>query len=865
MPKTHTFSRSFNGGEISPEMYGQIADGKYQSGLKTARNVICSPQGTAYNRAGLAYVRGTKYPAKKARLIPFTFNTSQTVAIEIGEGYFRFHTAGATILDSYGAPVEASNSYIEADLFELEYEQSGDIITFTHPSYPPMLLSRLSATSWSFEEESYDPPISAPGGVSVSPYVPSSASINVDTYTAYYYQITSVMSDDIKESEGSTAESGSGNLYVTGARNTITWDAVSGAKKYNVYRMVGGVYCYLGTTTTTTFVDTDITPDGSKTPPIYDAPFSNEGQIVSVPVTNGGSNYGSTGGMINSITVINSPWYWDKNRASWVLTLSDPTGSGAVLAVGTVTFHETGAIDSYSIDTINVTSAGSGYTNPTITPSDNMELYSGYWDYTIDKNPVEVQLSVTDTGGGTGALLRATVVAGVITDIVVVNPGRGYVSPVVSITNAIGGSGAVIGTPVVGADTDYPSCVTYHQQRKCFAGTTKKPQNLWMTKSGTEDNMSYSLPIRDDDRIAFRIAARQMNRILHMVPLGKLILLTSAAEQAVTALNGDVLTPTSIGAPTQSYIGANEVRPIVVNTNLIYGAARGGHVREMAYSWQANGYATGDLSLRAAHLFDNMNLVDSAYSKAPKPIVWFVSDSGKLLGLTYVPEQQVGAWHWHDTDGTFESCCCVAENNEDFLYVIVKRTINGNELRYVERMATRQYTDPADAFFVDCGGTYSGAATKTLTGLDWLEGKTVSILADGAVHPQRVVTGGSITLQHTATKVQVGLPYNSDAVTLPPAFQEITGFGQGVPKNINKCWIRLNESSGISVGPDEDNLTPMKNRTTEPYGNAPEYFTGVREIVIEGEWNMDAQLFVRQSEPLPMEIVSITMEIAIGG
>ena len=134
---------------------------------------------------------------------------------------------------------------------------------------------------------------------------------------------------------------------------------------------------------------------------------------------------------------------------------------------------------------------------------------------------------------------------------------------------------------------------------------------------------------------------------------------------------------------------------------MVYAAARGGHVRELGYNWQANGFITGDLSLRAPHLFDNFTISDMALAKAPLPIVWMTSSSGKLIGFTYVPEQQVGAWHQHDTDGTFESVATVSEGNDDVVYCVIKRTINGASKKYIERMGTRLYATQRDSFFVD--------------------------------------------------------------------------------------------------------------------------------------------------------------------
>ena len=680
MSSIRTLQRSFAGGEVSPEMFGRIDDSKYQSGLAKCRNFVTKPQGPAENRAGFQFVRAVKDSTKKVRLIPFTYSTTQTMVIEVGAGYFRFHTLGATLMNG-GVPYEIANPFAEPDLFDLHFVQSADVLTLTHPNYAPRELRRVGALNWQLTTIAFTPAIATPTGVGAAPNA-------TDTTYTYNYVVTAIAADGYSESAASGAVTCTNNLFTTGRWNTISWGAVSGASRYNVYKLQGGLYGYIGQTTGLSIVDDNIAPDLGKTPPNYETVFSAAG--------------------------------------------------------------------------------------------------------------------------------------------------------------------------------DYPAAVSYFEQRRCFAGTINKPQNIWMTRSGTESAMCYSLPIRDDDRIAFRVAAREANTIRHIVPLTQLLLLTSSAEWRVTSVNSDAITPNTISVRPQSYVGASNVQPVIINNSLIYGAARGGHVRELGYSWQANGFITGDLSLRAAHLFDTFDVVDMTYAKAPQPLVWFISTSGKLLGLTYVPEQQIGAWHQHDTDGVFESCTVVAEGSEDVLYCVVRRTIGGNSVRYVERMASRQFTDQADAFFVDCGLTYSGAPATTISGLTHLEGKTVSILADGAVHPQRVVTGGAITLDQAASKVQIGLPITADLQTLPMAAQIDGSFGQGRYKNVNKVWLRVYRSSGIFVGPDAGNLTEAKQRTTEPYGTAPALKSEEIQVLLTPSWADSGQIFVRQSDPLPLSIVSMTAEVALG-
>lgn len=775
MPNVRTLQRSFAGGEMSPEMFGRIDDVKYQTGAATMKNFIATPQGPAENRAGFAFVREVKDSTKRTRLIPFTYSTTQTMVIELSPGYIRFHTQGGTLM-SGGVPYEIANPYAEADLFDIHYVQSADVMTLVHPNYAPRELRRLGATNWTLTTINFGSPIAAPTGVTATRYIPASSSTNADTYETMSYVVTAITSDEIGESVSSSVASVTNNIFVTGATNTISWSAVTGASRYRVYKLLGGLYGYIGSTTTTSIVDNNIAPDLSVTPPIYDNEFVSSG--------------------------------------------------------------------------------------------------------------------------------------------------------------------------------NYPGAVSYFEQRRCFAGTINEPQKIWMTKSGTESNLSYGLPIRDDDRIEFRVAAREANTIRHIVPLTQLLLLTGSAEWRVSSLNSDEITPTTISVRPQSYIGASNVQPVIINNALVYCGARGGHVRELGYNWQASGFITNDLSIRSAHLFDNYEISDMAFAKAPIQMVWFVSTSGMLLGLTYTPEQQVGAWHKHDTDGIFESCTVVAEGNEDRLYVVVKRTINGQTKRYVERMSSRHFDSIEGAFFVDSGATYNGTNTtattvtvsggttwgpadvltitassaiftypgtgdvndaivltdtagnkyrltirsttsttvatarvdvtlpvalrntattrysfarNTISGLSWLEGKTVSILADGAVQPRKVVTSGTITIDRASSVIHIGLPYASDLQSLPLAMGIDNGMGQGRYKNVNKAWLRVFQSSGIFIGPDPQNLVEAKQRTTEPYGSPPALKTEEIQIMLTPSWLDSGQVFVRQSDPLPLSIVGMTLEVAVGG
>lgn len=677
MANIRVLKQSFSGGEVSPEMFGRIEDAGYQNGAAMVRNFMVRPQGSLENRAGFAFVRAAKYADKAVRLIAFAYSPTQTLVIEFGHKYCRFHSQGGTVLDGSGGVYEIATPYEEAHLFDVHYVQSADVMTLVHPQYAPRELRRYGAADWRLQEIAFEPTLAPPANVKGQAH----GGGGIETQ----YVVTSIDGND--ESRASEAVKLINNLYTTGNRNVLSWDKVAGAKRYKVYKKSGGLFGYIGQTEDTSLTDDNIAPDLASTPPVYDKLFAQ-------------------------------------------------------------------------------------------------------------------------------------------------------------------------------AD-DYPAAVSYFQQRRVFAGTVSKPLHVWMSKSGTESNMSYSIPSRADDRILFRIAAREAGMVSHIVPLSKLVLLSGGAEWNVNTLNSDALTPDSVSVSPQSYVGASQVQPVIVNNALVYAAARGGHVRELAYNWQAGGYITGDLSLRCAHLFDGREIRDLAQAKAPYPVVWAVSSDGSLLGCTYLPEQQIGAWHRHDTDGAFESCACVSEGADDILYCAVRRQIGGRTVRYIERMAARRFDAPEDAFFVDCGLSYNGTPTDTVSGLEHIEGKLVHILADGAVMPPQTVASGRVSLPHPAAKIHVGLPIAADMQTLPLAVPLDNAYAQGRQKNINKVWLRVYRSGGILAGQAETELTEYKQRTVEPLGSPPRLKSEAVEITLRGQWSEDAKLFVRQIHPLPLTLLSVAAEVAI--
>ena len=873
---------SFAGGEIAPELYGRMDLDKRQTGLALARNFLLLPHGPAQNRAGLEHIIKVKDSTKATRVLRFAWSVDQTMFLEFGDQYVRFHSNGETLLETAknitavtqanpGVVTSAAHGYsngqwvfiknvggmtslnnrwwevrnvaantftlrdiytgvdlntsalpaytaggtaervyeiaspfLEAELFDLHYVQDADTLTITHPAHPVMELRRVSATDWTLTEAVFAPTLSPP-----------SEGVGVAAPIAHSYRVTSrpVRGVLTVGSAPSATATCNNDLTIPGCRNTITWTATGFSVRWDVYKLVGGTYYYIGACSGQSFTDDgDIAPDLSKPQP-----------AGVIPTT------------VTAITATAS----------------------AVAAPGVaVTASGAGAVSyTYCVTSVSDNGLDESIASATVTCTNDLTVAGQYNVVSWSRVPgVNIYKVFKETNGRFGYI----------------GTSGGYSFKDDNILPDISQSPPVLTDPFARAG-DYPGAVAFFEQRRVFAGTDNQAQTVFATRTGSSSNMTASLPLVASDAFSFTIAAREQNRIRHLVPLQDLLALTAGGEWRIFTDNGEPFAPATVTAKVQSYNGANNVQPVVTSRTVVYAQAQGGRIREVEYSWENRAYNADDITIMSPHLVDGYDIVDMAFSRGPVPVVWAVRNDGVLLANTYLPEQKVRAWSRHDTDGTFESVCCVPEGNEDILYAVVKREVGGVEHRFIERLHERRFTDVKDAFFVDAGLTYSGAATTVLTGLWHLEGLTVVVLGDACVIRKDpsgndlVVSGGQITLPQAVEKAHVGLSYLSDLKTLPLAFESRVADWKGTQKNVSKVFLRVNESRGIYVGPDADRLRPHKGRTTEPYGTPPRLISGEIEVPIESAWSAGGEVFIRQADPLPLTICSLTLQVSVGG
>lgn len=405
----------------------------------------------------------------------------------------------------------------------------------------------------------------------------------------------------------------------------------------------------------------------------------------------------------------------------------------------------------------------------------------------------------------------------------------------------------------------YPSATGFYEDRLVFAGSKGFPQTFWTSKTGDYYNFGTSIPSADDDGITATLNGGQMNGIKAIIAFGEMLLLTAGGEFKVSG-GGKAITGSNVLSQPQEYRGVSDVNPVTIGSRIIYVQHQGNIIRDLAYSYDVDKYTGDDLNLLASHLFEGHKIISMAYQQIPNSIVWCVRDDGLLLGLTYIKEQDIYAWHQHTTaGGKFVSVCNIGGSTEDKLYAVIER---GGQY-YVEIMESRdKSTNVEDQFFVDSGITYEGEPTDEISGLEHLEGYTVAILADGNVLPQQTVENGKVLLGNEYKKVHVGLPIDAEIKTLPIDFTAQDGTYLSRKKRIATVTLLLKDSRGGLFGMKENELDEFKWRSNEAYGEPISLQTGKFKVTIKSAtYDETQQIIIKQPDPLPMTVLSLIPEI----
>lgn len=871
---TSLAQRSFSAGEISPALYSRADTVKYSQGLKTCRNWIVNTNGSVSTRPGTIYCEPflpepTAGDSEGiARLIPFYQSETQNYVLIFTEGNIKFLKNG---------------SYIK------ESEKTISAITNANPG---VVTSNAH-------------------GYSVGNYVFMSVN-GMSEISGKYYKVANTTANTFELRDPYT-----GNLVDT--------------TSYGAYIPTGGVSRVYSISTSYT------------APQLQYIKFAQVGDIL-------------------TITHVSHP----PKDLSYI---SDTNWSFASCSFGTSATTPTG---------LTFVSGGDG--SPTIAGW----VVTAIEDATNDESLPSAIL--TQFGGNPGSGVQAstiswTAVAGCSTYYI-----YRYIN---GLPIFVGFSNTNIYTDSDGANPDftkqpprdqdffdstdnYPGAIAYHQQRMALGGTNNLPQTVWMSHLSSRLNFLTSSPSDSLDGLQFSVLANARTKLVSFLSADDFFVFTPTSEFLITGDNANILRPTAINSRQISNFGSSILVPsLIVGSSPVFVQASSGKVFELDYLKRSSTSGGLDLTTFSSHLVDKYSIVDWVYQQTPQSIIWSCRSDGVLLGCTYDKDQQILAWHRHDTDGLFQNIVTIPETPVGFVdsssswpasagsfrnsvYFIVQRTVDGQTKRFIEKQAEREINDIVDFIGMDCATnfdltagstgqiTLSGGVTwddgetitatfslanayaglvgselrftsedgtevrfriqgftsssivtgmvnrlvpvdlrntasdyllaqKTFGGLTQLEGKEVSIFADGYVvaspnnagYPVYTVTDGEITLDIAATVVTVGLPFTADIKTLDadiPSGETISDKKQLV----TRVTMDLVETRGLFVGADEPtgsdplaNLMEMKLSDNIYYDDPIALKTGKGEIQIQGKWDASGSVFVRQVDPLPSTIGSI--------
>lgn len=799
--KAQLIQTNFTSGELSPMLFGRVDIAKYFNGAATLENFVVRPQGGAVRRTGTYFVAEVKDSSKATRLVAFSYSSEQNYVLEFGDEYIRFYRDGGRI-EVMGVPVEVSTPYQDTDLDKLYFTQSADVLFICHPSYPPKTLSRNSHTSWTLADfETDDGPYLAP---------------NTDENKVVWLESVTD-SATLEAPSAGTFVAGDVNKYVEYNRNGNTLiakiTAVSG----------GGESC------TVTPVENIVQNVDSRAVLSYSAPnVSCTFQIF--------SRY-NVGSYIS----------WSSNN--WALI---------------TTFTNTSNVVVDTPLTMRATVTGLIMRNRTITAT--AKSFSDIWTSTDVGRKMRFNFNGDQIWGEITAYTSTKQVTVALDTL----------PPLKESDQRLYKDDARTGSWRLGAwnsTQGYPSCVTFHEERLVFAATPKQPQTVWMSKSGEYSNFSPTEPkseVLDNSAITYTIASNQVNAIIWLQTGLVLLIGTTGAEwQAKSQSLVEPMTPTNLVLSQQTSMGSlTDSRPTRVGSSTIFTHKSGRQVREMFYKFDIDSFVANDLAILSDHIFKRGAAGPrSAYQQTPVSTVWVVLENGELAGLTFVKEQEVYAWHRQVFGGTNTQVKDIVvvpsiSSNEDEVWLIVSRTINGATKQYVEYITPEfiptNADDKDDAFYVDAGLTYSGVSTATVSGLSHLEGETVHAVVNGSVQPPQVVSGGSITLPVAGTVIHVGLPYTSVIQTLPVEGGGDFGSSQGLVKRAEKMTVRVHESLGLSIGKTRASLEKQSFRTTDGFmDTSPSLVTGDYTYAIEQSYGTNQTYFIAQEQPYPLTVLAV--------
>ena len=379
---------------------------------------------------------------------------------------------------------------------------------------------------------------------------------------------------------------------------------------------------------------------------------------------------------------------------------------------------------------------------------------------------------------------------------------------------------------------------------------------------GTSTPSAYNELITDASPFSLTLDSGTRNAIQWIAGKKHILIGTTGGEWRLSGQSKKPLTPTNYDLKPQTNRGSKDMQPILISDAIAFVNTVGRKLHKLTFDGVDEEYETPDLSVLAEHITES-GVTSMAFQRNPDEILWMTRVDGVLLSMTYDPIQEVIAWARHPMGTALaESVAVIPGDGEDEVWLFMQRTVDGSTVRYIERMKPRDWGDDVeDMFFVDSGLTYDSTATTTITGLDHLEGETVAVLGDGAVLPTNTVSGGSITLAESVSVAQVGLPYTYKLkpMRMDQNIQQDTS--KGSTKKFAEVVISFFKTLNAKFGDGNTTFKIPWRESSDAYGDPPALFTGDKEVVADGGFDVEDPFEITGSDPMPCSVRAIIPRI----
>ena len=822
MPRVTVTQQNFTAGEISPKMYGRSDIARYMSGAKEITNGVVLQHGGIKRRDGTVYV--AEAGSDDAVLVKYIYTSTQSYCLEFGPLYIRFFTESGMVTNDSGVQYQITTQYTADQLDDLRFTQYGNYLFIAHPSHPIRQVERLSHNSWSIGDFRF---INNP--------------VHDDVWRPKYPLVLS------------SAATGTGRTATCPIFRTCDYrrDAKGINVSRKIYSIGGGEAIVTGNNATTSAG----TPHTVEIIKPFEATLIEpgnwwiEGQpqvslTISGTLSAGSSmtlSYGTLGGDVAfTVNAADPETYY--NQTAWRVTATNTGGvalpvDGDILKV-TKTNSE---IVYYTVFTASGSTAVGGTVVFYVLPGSEDLPAQIIGAQKLYRCNVATNLATADDVGSVISINGGYVkITGVTSSQYLGEVVRTLNSAVSPIPNAW-----AIMRPSWNSVNGYPTAIATYEQRLIAGGTITNPNGIWFSSTG---NFYDFLPgTLDDEAMVVFIAGDERAEVSHLVSGRVLTALCSSGEYTMEGGVEKPVAPTNLQIKNQSSYGCNRVRPIRIGSDLCFVQRAGKKIRSFRYNQDIEVSSSPDITLMSEHL-TRPGIKTMAYAAEPESIVWIVLEDGSCVSATIEKDNDVIAFAPHDFGGDVLSACSVPATDYDMVWMIVRR--DGGT--YIERMV--------DGVYVDCGKQLTASpATDTWSGLSHLEGKEVSVVADGAYLGEYTVSGGSITISRTASSVTVGLGYTTTIETLMQDFSSGTGSIHGNSNRIGEVSIRYMDTVGCKINGD---YVAFRRFDDALLDDAVDTFTGIHRMEILGWSRGDVNVTISQEDPLPFHIQQVTYKFS---